>query len=813
MRRPGGKRPPRRRPSALSRMTTVLPYRQALGVLPVCLSLVSFGVMGLEIAFARLLAVVLSYHYVFLVLALALMGIGLGGVLSWGLQRGRAPADLQRVLGWQALAFSLSIPVAVFLTIQAGRITAGPWAVVLICPIVCAPFTAAGVFMAGMYRFRPSESHRLYALDLLGAGAGAWGAVFLLDRFGGVGAAMLAGAGGALAALVLSVRRPFAALPAASLGALLLSLGLGSAGLQPEWLSIPLGRNPDKEIHAALHAFQGEIVATRWTAFGRTDLVRYPGRPEGMDLYLDGTAGSPLHQFSGRPEDLARVVESGMAGFPGSFPFRFVAPDARGSALVIGPGGGRDVLLALWGGFERVTAVEINPDVVELVRRYSDYSGGIYDRHPRVETVVDEGRRFIRTRAQPFDLIFLSLPVVNTTRSLEGYALTENFLFTVESVQEYWNHLTPGGSLVVVAHNDAEALRLVVLALTVLGQEGRRSAEAMHHIYLVGSEDYQCVVLRKTAFTAAETRGMALAARGQGVLPRSSFFPFVAGSNPRLAELSLGRISPDDLVREVGALGWDIGAVTDNRPFFYKLETGLPGPVVYAFAAVIGLFALVVAGLAVVGREPAGRPSAGRLPAAAAIFSLIGVGFMLAETALLPRYFMLFGSPAHAMAVFLAGLLGWAGLGSWVGRLRSPADPGRRLRAGCFALAAVVLVYAVVLARGVDQLMALGDGWREAAAVLLLMPIGFCAGVPFPAAIAWAQAAGLESRIPWMYALNGVAAVVGSTLSLVLAIGLGYREAMAAGAVCYLAAGLLARTACETGRDGLKLEGRAAATA
>ena len=98
---------------------------------------------------------------------------------------------------------------------------------------------------------------------------------------------------------------------------------------------------------------------------------------------------------------------------------------------------------------------------------------------------------------------------------------------------------------------------------------------------------------------------------------------------------------------------------------------------------------------------------------------------------------------------------------AWVGRLRSPADPGRRLRAGCFALAAVVLVYAVVLARGVDQLIALGDGWREAAAVLLLMPIGFCAGVPFPAAIAWAQAAGLENRIPWMYALNGVAAVVG----------------------------------------------------
>jgi hypothetical protein len=813
MRRAGFNRPPRRRPSALSRMTTVFPYRQTLGVLPVCLSLVSFGVMGLEIAFARLLAVVLSYHYVFLVLALALLGIGLGGVLGWVLQRGRVPEGSPRALAWQALAFSLSVPVAVFLTIQAGRITAGPGAVVLICLIVCAPFTAAGVFLAGMYRFRPSESHRLYALDLLGAGAGAWGAVLLLDGFGGVGAAMLAGVGGALAALLLSVHKPFAVLPAASLGALLLSLGLGSAGLRPEWLSIPLGRNPDKEINAALHAFQGEVAATRWTAFGRTDLVRYPGRPEGMDLYLDGTAGSPLYQFNGRQEDLARVVETGMASFPGNFPFRFLAPDARGRALVIGPGGGRDVLLALWAGFERVTAVEINPDVVELVRRNSAYSGGIYDGHPRVEVVIDEGRRFIRTRVQPFDLVCLSLPVVNTTRSLEGYALTESFLFTVESVLEYWNRLTPGGSLVVVAHNDAEALRLVVLALTALGREGRGPAEAMRHLVLVGSEDYQCVVLRKAVFTAAETRAMAAAVRGYGFSPRSCFLPFVLVANPRLVDLSLGRIGPDELVREVRGMGWDIAAVTDNRPFFYKLEPGLPAPIVHAFAAAVGIFLLVAIGLLAVRGEPAGQPAAGGLPLAAAIFSLIGIGFMLAETALLSRYYLLFGSPVHAMASFLSGLLGWAGMGSWVGRRWSPADPGRRLQMVCLALFPVLLAYAAALPWCMDQLITLGGGWRQAAAVVLLMPIGLCAGVPFPAAVAWLKGAGFASRIPWMYALNGVASVVGATLSLLLAIGFGYPMVLAAGGACYLAAWLLARTACEPGRDGLKVKDRAAAPA
>ena len=316
-----------------------------------------------------------------------------------------------------------------------------------------------------------------------------------------------------------------------------LCLTLAAGVFQDRFFQIPVGRNPEKEIHDALNSFQGEVAETRWTAFGRTDLVRYRLRPEMMDFYVDGTAGSPMYRFSGHRDDLGRLVEKELSDFPGSFPFRFLKPGARHSALLIGPGGGRDVLLGLWGGLEKITAVEINADLVDVVRRHSGFNGGIYDGLPKVGVRVDEGRRFLRSQAEPYDLIFLSLPVINTTRSVEGYALTENFLFTLESMGEYWEHLTAEGSLAVVGHNDAEILRLLVLALSLLQKQGVSPAEAMQHVYVVASDEYLCLVLRKTAFTPTESREMHRAMMMQGFQPSIVVFPVRPGRQPQLAGL------------------------------------------------------------------------------------------------------------------------------------------------------------------------------------------------------------------------------------------------------------------------------------
>ena len=251
---------------------------------------------------------------------------------------------------------------------------------------------------------------------------------------------------------------------------------------------IPIGENPAKQIHTALYdpSLKGRIIETRWSAFGRTDLVEFSDHPEQMHIYVDGTAGTPMYSFSGDIGAPGSAVSSLKADFPGYFPFLFLEEGEKNNALIIGPGGGRDILLALMGGVGQVTAVEVNEDIVDIVREYSWYNGGVYTSLDNVDIVVDEGRNFLKRQEDKYDIIMLSLPYTNSSRSLEGYALTENFLFTTNSISDYLERLTDEGRLVVVCHNDVEISRLLSISLATLSESGASNATAMKQLYIVG---------------------------------------------------------------------------------------------------------------------------------------------------------------------------------------------------------------------------------------------------------------------------------------------------------------------------------------
>ncbi|NLU44705.1 MAG: hypothetical protein GXX11_07540, partial [Acholeplasmataceae bacterium] len=203
---------------------------------------------------------------------------------------------------------------------------------------------------------------------------------------------------------------------------------------------ISIATNPDKEIYDAINLFNGKIKETTYGAFGRIDLIQYPEHIGWMDIYLNGTAGMPMYKFSGAISDpnIINLKKS----FTGYFPIYTLAPEQKKNALIIGPGGGRDILVAKLGGVENITAVEVNKDIVKLVKRYSNYNGNIYDDYEGVEIIVDEGRSFVKRQKTKYDIIMLSLAVTNTNRSREGLSLTENYLFTVESIVDYLALLT-----------------------------------------------------------------------------------------------------------------------------------------------------------------------------------------------------------------------------------------------------------------------------------------------------------------------------------------------------------------------------------
>ena len=759
--------------------------------------LVSYSLLSLEIGFTRIFSVLLSYHFVFLAVSLALMGLGLGGIVIHFTRSRRPDRDKSlKFLSFQASLFALFIAVSPLLMIPISQSERTRDNILIFGLVLFLPFLVAGMILAEAFRVSSAASARLYGADLAGAAVSAVGAVLTLNALGVMTAIVFLAVLASTAALLFALadRGKKRVTVPVSLSTLLLTAALLGASLTGRLpLRMAVGSNPAKEIHDVLSRpeFKGRIIETKWSAFGRTDLVEFENYPEQMEIYLDGTAGTPMYRFSGDVDSPDPAVAALRSSFSGYFPFLFLKEDERDDALVIGPGGGRDILVLLLAGMRRITAVEVNRDLVDIVREYSGYNGGIYTRFANIDIVIDDGRNFLKRQDTEYDVIMLSLPVTVSSRSLEGFALTENYLFTTDSLKDYLGHLTDEGQLVVVCHGDVEVSRLVILSLSALEDLAIGPAEAMKRISILGSKIYPVFVLRKAPFDPETVSSMAEALGSSGVRADASYFPYVKAEGTRrsiLTALGDGRIGPEDFARKIEELGYDVSPVSDNSPFFYKFELGTPKAVRKVFWASIVLALLALAAPLLHGIKRKSLSPAGLR--FVALFSLLGAGFMLVEISLIQRFVLFLGQPVLSMSIILFSLLAGAAGGSLAsGRIASPRLAGRIARAS-LSVFAVILLYSAALPPVLERILGLGLALRLIAAGALLVPLGSFMGFPFPLALRALREAKAEHLIPWMWGLNGACSVLGSAAAIMMGVHLGFSQAFLAGGFCYLAVAL-----------------------
>jgi len=740
---------------------------------------VSFGVLMFEIALGRIFSVMFAYHYTFVILSMAIFGLGAGGLFVH-LYRSRLPG--------MPVALAFSVPAVTFLLLRLPSF-GGPRSLttyVLASVVLSAvPFFFAGAVLSEIFRDLPRRSSGIYAVDLLGAALGALWAVKALNLYGGVGAALSAGVSVALGTFFLLYSS------AGRTGAALGLIAATSAFLSDHIFGYygPVSMVRGKELYDFLRASKAEIVENRWSAFGRTDLVKVA--EDRMYLFVDGTAGTIMYRFDGkfeRPlvENLKEDIEY--------FPFLFLNPEEKENALVIGSGGGRDVLLALLGGVGRITAVEVNPDIVALVKKYSDFNGGIYTGYGDVEVVVAEGRNYIKRSKDLYDLIILALPITKTSRSPEGYALTENYLFTVESIGDYLDHLTPEGRIIVLAHHIAEVFKLFSISVKALERMGVSNADAMDHMYMVGLSGPSLFVLKKSPFTLEESeiRHRSIHLSRYIALVKSLFFPNLWGCHlfdRFLVGVNQGSM-PFDLIDLYVKSPVDLSPVTDDRPFFYKGEQGLPSTVmaVLLWATVLSGTSILLPSMFV--RRERAKCSFGWM---SLLFPLLGVGFMMAEISLIQKLNFFIGEPVISVAVLLSVLLAGGGIGSFLSGYVG-SDRTRRF----ISLSALVVSLGIVaelaflpaLSRASLALSLVG---RSLVGGMAVLPLGIAMGFPFPLGIKMLDRVGRGDLIPWMWGVNGAFSVLGSVLAIVIAITLGYSYALIASALCYSAVALLFR--------------------
>jgi len=780
--------------------------------------LASLCVLTFEITLTRIFSVLFRAPYVFLVVSVAICGLGLGGMAAAYLGPLDTPrAELRRLAKIALLqAVTLSLPTPLLFCTPLSSWLGGGWETLGVIFLPLCAFLAAGAFLSLVFRAYGEWSGALYFLDLLGAALASLLVIGLLQRYGGISTTFLIAAIAACNAVQLflgSMGRPqhsptgadATIRPLCWLGvALLLGATLaifGCLNATWKWVDLPPikraipGVSKPLFVELADPQIGARIVHTEWNAFVRTDVVENAG-VDTKYIYTDGDVPTQMEPFHGDFSEVAYLRR-----FIGFFPY-YLFPEPPRRVLCIGPGGGLDLLLALMGRAREIEAVEINPSIFRLVQRYRQFYGDLY-RCRNVRVYVDEGRSFVRRSSRAYDLIYLALAKTATTETM-GVALVDNYLYTVEAFRDYLAHLTERGLLAIVLQEAVLLDRAFLTAAVALSQLGVPRIEVPDHLIAlsVSPQTMPYGPYRRLLLVShrpwEETQAAALCQLAISLQMVPFFVPKVF-EPPPYVYLRTPALSTAELClafgqyhRLAGGGPANLTPVTDNRPFFVDLARGLH-PHVGLLLGVALLFTLLFAGITLVAWQR--RESSGDLRTIGGwlgYFGALGIGFMLIEVALIQKLSLFLGYPTLTLSVVLFGLLLSSSLGSaWTQRW--PTVPGRKLLEVVVGLMVVLLVLFLFLDWGLNRWLSQPILVRSLLSMILVGLPGFCLGMPFPLGLRMLKTTHAHA-VPFVWGVNGVTSVLGSVLAMAAAKYVGYSVLLLGAGVVYGSAVLI----CET---------------
>ncbi|HZA67934.1 MAG TPA: hypothetical protein VE592_13355, partial [Geminicoccaceae bacterium] len=473
--------------------------------------LVSAGVLAYEVLLARLFSIIQWYHFAYMAISIALLGYGASGTFL-ALVRDRLEPRASAAFAAFAALFGISA-VACFalaerLPFNALELIWDPRQLLYLgalYAILIVPFFCGAVCIGLALACFAEPVGRIYRADLLGAGIGALGILGLLFLVMPSRALELIGALGLLAAALISAATAGARLRALAYGAGALLLAFA---LPPAWTALQL--SPYKGLSQALRVPGAEVEALRSSPLGLLSAVRSREIPfrhaPGLSLnnviepaaqigvFTDGDALSPITAFDG---DLARLAYLDFT--TAALPYHLL--DAP-RVLILGAGGGADVLLALLHGARRIDAVELNPQLIDLVRgRYADFAGDLYER-PEVRVHAREARGFVAASAERYDLIQLPLLDAFAAAAAGTVSLNESFIYTIEAFETYLEHLAEGGYLTITRWlklPPRDAAKLFLTALRALERQG--VAEPAGQLALIRSWETTTLLVKNGPLT------------------------------------------------------------------------------------------------------------------------------------------------------------------------------------------------------------------------------------------------------------------------------------------------------------------------
>jgi spermidine synthase len=765
-------------------------------------ALVSGAALANEVLLTRYFAVVHWHHFATMMISLALLGFGASGTFvtvarRWLLDR-FADAYVVNLLAFGLLAVAAPVAASA-LPFQAEQLLWDAWQPVWLAFTYLAlalPFFCAGNAISLALLQWHTRAGRVYAADLAGAGVGSVLVLGLLYQVPVELALKLVACLGPVAAIVALIELRSRRQAAFAAGAALL---LVLAGVPGHWLHADPGEY--KALSQALRIPGTRIIETRSSPLGRVDVIQSeqvplrhaPGLslmaanepPPQLGLFTDGDGMDAITAATGDTSRLEFLRES-----TGALGYQVAAPR---SVLVVGAGGGLEVLRARAHGVRRLEAIEFNPQIAALMRReFAEYTGGLLT-DPGVKLEVGDVRGMLASHRRRYDLIQISL-AGGAAGGLGG--LNEDYVHTVEAFELYLSRLNPGGYLSITRYVQVpprDGLKMLATAIAAL--RAARASYPSSRLLMIRSWQTVTLLVKKGEVTSEEVARLRRFCETRAFdvawypgMPRAAANVYNELREPWFydgAAALLGR----ERDQYLADYPFDIRPATDDRPFFRNffrwpsfaeawrtrerggmalLEAGYPVLGATLVQALLAGSLLMLAPLLALRRRSEAKPGIGRV---FAYFACIGLAFLFVEVAFLQKLLRFVHHPTIALSVVLATFLLAAGAGSlWTARVSQPGYARRRL---VLAVAAIVVVGAV-LAIGFDPLLARLDHWslpvKIAISAALISPLAFLMGMPFPLALREID----PPLVPWAWSINGCASVVSPVLATLLAVDLGF---------------------------------------
>jgi hypothetical protein len=788
------------------------------------LFLLSSATLAFEINLTRLFSVAQFYHFAFMIVSIALLGYGASGTilaLIPALQRSK-PAQS---LGWMALGAGISILFGFLLmnwlpfdsyTLVLDR----RQVFILISHYIAlaSPFFFSGMALGILLTSYPAQAGTTYAVNLMGSAFGCVLALIAPATLGGEGMVTLTSLLSALAAVFVVRLHPQKLL--VSLGIIvLLIINLLDLSLrvinQTGLAAFELHISPYKSLSYTLQVPDSQVIYRQWNAFSRLDVVHSSGihsLPGLSYRYLE-----PLPAIDGLlvdGDDLNPIIQpsadlSFTSYLPNAIAFQL---HPQSSTLVLEPRGGLDVITALTLSNGWVTCVESNPLIVRATPVYADQRLFIHQ---------ESERSFLQRTKTQYDVILLSLISSFHPVQSGAYTLAEDYRYTVESFQEILDHLTAEGLFVAtrwLLDPPSEDLRLFALAVTATESSGLNS-----HRHIVAFRGFNTitVMIKHNAFTSAE-----LSTIRKFSADRS--FDLIYAPDIQEIETNRYNILPNSIYYQTylnlleanprksfyDAYMYDVRPPTDDHPFFGHYFKWVQAAQILAefgkawlpfggggyfvllallFLAIILALILILLPVALwrLRKRKLHQTSSPFLLRNLIYFALLGFAFLLVEIPLLQRFILYLGNTAYAVTAVLFALLFFSALGSrWSHRIP--------LLLSLIMVVILILSIPLFLPPLFKWTLGLPLAARLGITVLILSPLGFFMGIPFPTGIrsltrqgqskTQGDEATYRTDIPWIWAVNGAASVVSPIIAALLALTFGFSVVLWLGALCYAAA-------------------------